>query len=277
MVRVPVSVSLAWVWMTGTDWKKSSARCISASDIRRIGRGLLIVLERPRRLLNGMLVARSMKKDEGLSKYKFKRLAVESLRNAIRLHFDSLFLFEIGSYPSAFQLSVLALEEFSKAKWLEHYIYSSETNSGYPDADFEQKWLKLLYSHPEKQWAFIARDLTDFSPKFSESIEDRKLEERKQNATYVGLPRVKGSVDVNGRISIPTKTSSKDAKQLISFINAEFLTICWRIHDDDFYFAVSGMDDVFDDPIFKRLLSWPHKSRIRSRTWYKHWRKKWGY
>ena len=116
-----------------------------------------------------------MKKHEGLSKYKFKRLAIESLKNAIRLHLDSISLFELGSYPSAFQLSVLALEEFSKAKWLEHYIYSSETNVGYPDKEFEQDWLKLLYSHPEKQWAFIARDLTDFSPKFSESIEDRKL------------------------------------------------------------------------------------------------------
>ena len=217
-----------------------------------------------------------MRKHVGLSKYKFKRLAIESLRNAIRLHFDSMSLFKIESYPSAFQLSVLALEEFSKAKWLEHYIYSSETNEGYPDAVFEQEWFKLLYSHPEKQWAFIARNLTDFSPRFSALIEDRKLEEKKQNATYVGLPRVKGKVDINGRISVPTKIKSKDAKQLISFVNSEFLTICWRIHDDDFYFDVSGMDDVFDDLIFKKLLSCPHKSRIRSRAWHKHWLKKWG-
>ena len=218
-----------------------------------------------------------MRKHVGLSKYKFKRLAIESLRNAIRLHFDSMSLFKIESYPSAFQLSVLALEEFSKAKWLEHYIYSSETNEGYPDAVFEQEWFKLLYRHPEKQWAFIARDLTDFSPRFSALIEDRKLEEKKQNATYVGLPRIKGKVDVHGRISVPTKVKSTDAKQLISFVNSEFLIICWRIHDDDFYFDVSGMDDVFDDPIFKRLLSWPHKSRIRSRAWHKHWLKKWGH
>lgn len=218
-----------------------------------------------------------MKKHEGLSKYKLKRLAVESLRNAIRLHMDSISLFEIESYPSAFQLSVLALEEFSKAKWLEHYIYSSETNDGYPDKDFEQNWLKLLYSHPEKQWAFIARDLMDFSPKFSEAVEDRKLEEKKQSATYVSLPRIKGKVEIDGRISIPTaKIKSNDAKQLISFINSEFLTICWRIHDEGFYFDVHGVDDVFNDPTFIKLLNWPHKSRIRSSSWHKHWRKKWG-
>lgn len=217
-----------------------------------------------------------MKKHEGLSKYKFRRLAIESLRNSIRLHLDSIFLFEVGSYPSAFQLSVLALEEFSKAKWLEHYIYSSETNEGYPDIEFEKKWLRLLYSHPEKQWAFIARDLTDFSPNFSAFVEDGKLEQKKQNATYVSLPRIKGKVDIDGRISVPTiKVKLKDARQLISFINSEFLAICWRIHDVEFYFDVDGMDDVFDDPIFMKLVSWPHKSRIRSRGWHKHWRKKW--
>lgn len=216
-----------------------------------------------------------MKKHEGLSKYKFKRLTVESLRNAIRLHMDSISLFEIESYPSAFQLSVLALEEFSKAKWLEHYIYTSETNGGYPSKEFEQKWLKLLYSHPEKQWAFIARDLNDFSPKFSELVKDKKLEEKKQGATYVSLPRIKGKVDINGHVSVPTaKIKPNDAKQLISFINSELLTICWRIHDDGFYFDVDGVDDVFNDPIFIKLLNWPHKSRLRSRFWYKHWCKK---
>ncbi|MDM8181356.1 AbiV family abortive infection protein [Marinobacter salarius] len=217
-----------------------------------------------------------MKKHEGLSKYKFKRLAVESLRNSIRLHLDSISLFEIGSYPSAFQLSVLALEEFSKSQWLEHYIYTAETNDGYPDKEFENKWLRLLYSHPEKQWAFIARDLTDFSPTFSEFVENGKLEQKKQSATYVSLPRIKGKVDIGGRISVPiVKIKLKDAKQLISFINSEFLTICWRIHDDEFYFDVEGMDEVFNDPIFMKLLSWPYKSRIRSRAWYIHWRKKW--
>ena len=209
-----------------------------------------------------------MKKHEGLSKYKFKRLAVESLRNSIRLHLDSISLFEIGSYPSAFQLSVLALEEFSKSQWLEHYIYTAETNDGYPDKEFENKWLRLLYSHPEKQWAFIARDLTDFSPTFSEFVENGKLEQKKQSATYVSLPRIKGKVDIGGRISVPiVKIKLKDAKQLISFINSEFLTICWRIHDDEFYFDVEGMDEVFNDPIFMKLLSWPYKSRISSIPW----------
>lgn len=90
-----------------------------------------------------------MKKEDGISKYKLNKIATESLRNTIRLHFDSMLLYENGSYPSALQLSVLALEEFSKANWVDHYIWSSETNEGYPDAEFEQEWLTLLYLHPK--------------------------------------------------------------------------------------------------------------------------------
>ena len=84
-----------------------------------------------------------MKKEDGISKYKLNKIATESLRNTIRLHFDSVLLYENGSYPSALQLSVLALEEFSKANWVDHYIWTSETNEGYLDAESEQEWLKL--------------------------------------------------------------------------------------------------------------------------------------
>jgi len=77
----------------------------------------------------------AMKKG-GVSKYKLSRIAGESIKNSLRLHFDSILLFENGSYPTAFQLSVLALEEFAKATWIEHYVWSSEPNDAYPDEDF---------------------------------------------------------------------------------------------------------------------------------------------
>ena len=100
-----------------------------------------------------------------LSNFKWKRLATESLINALRLHRDAIFLFNAGSYPSAYQLSVLCLEEFSKAKLVEHYYWSSITNTGFPDAEFEQGWLKLLYMHSEKQHAFVARNMFEYPPR----------------------------------------------------------------------------------------------------------------
>ena len=211
-------------------------------------------------------------KSKGITRYKLKRIAVESLRNALRLHFDSIVMYENGYFPTAFQLSVLSLEEFWKALWVEHFMWTSETNNGYPDEKFEQEWLQLLYKHPAKQEAFIARDLFDFSPKFAKFIEERKLEEKKQNATYVGLARVKGKVDITSRISTPLRIGSRDAKQMISLLNSEFLYVCRRIEEDEFHFDLQGMDEVFDYQIFRRLLKWPFKSKIKGPGWYKKWR-----
>lgn len=211
-----------------------------------------------------------MRKQEGISKYKLNKIATESLRNAIRLHFDSILLYENKSYPSALQLSVLALEEFSKANWVDHYIWSSETNDGYPDAELEQSWLMLLYLHPEKQWNFVARETDDYSPKFISLIQSRKLEEKKQNAIYVGLTRSKGKIDTSSRVSLPWRIKQKDAKQFISIINDELLRICTRIEEDEFYFeGGKGMNDVFDYTTYRNLLKWPHKSGLKNKGWHK--------
>ena len=43
---------------------------------------------------------------QNLSIYKFKKLAIESFKNGLRLHFDSILLYRNQSFPSSFQLSV---------------------------------------------------------------------------------------------------------------------------------------------------------------------------
>lgn len=213
-------------------------------------------------------------KQGGVSKYKLNKIATESLRNTIRLHFDAILLYQNGSYPSAFQLSVLSIEELSKANWIDHYIWTSETNEGYLDAESEQEWFKLLYLHPEKQWNFVARETSDFSPKFITQIQNRKLEEKKQNAIYVGLTRTKGKIDSNSRVSTPWKIKQNDARQVISIVNSELLRVCERIEEDEFYYeGARGMDDVFDYGIFKRLHKWPHKSGLKNIGWRKRNRK----
>jgi AbiV family abortive infection protein len=210
-------------------------------------------------------------KEGGISKYKLVRMASEALRNSLRLHFDAVLLYENASYPSAFQLSVLSLEEFAKAKWVEDYVWTSETNGGYPDEDFEQKWLGLLYSHPEKQWAFIAREVFDYSPRFADFIKHRQLEEKKQRSVYVGLARNGRSVDVKSRISTPTRIGRRDASQLISLVNSEFLAVCKRLDDDDQYFDIAAMDAIFDRAIHIRLLKWKPRTGLKSRRWTDVW------
>jgi AbiV family abortive infection protein len=201
-----------------------------------------------------------------LSTYKWKRLGSESLRNALRLHQDSISLFHLKSYPSAFQLSVLALEEFAKAKWVEHYYYSSITNEGFPDTEFEQDWLKLLYIHAEKQFVFVARDMFEYSPKLVNSLKNGDLERRKQQAVYVGLDRDKKTIKTDGRISLPTRIKCEDAKRMISWINAEFLFARQHLELYESYFGIEAMHGVLLSSAADCLKEWPFKSRMRSRS-----------
>lgn len=162
-------------------------------------------------------------KYEGISKYKLNKIAIESFRNALRLHFDAILLFNNGSYPSAYQLAILSLEEFSKAEWIDHYVWTSKTNDCYSSAEEEHEWLKLLYLHPRKQWNFVAREWQYYSPSFLDFVQNGKLEHKKQNSIYVGLARSKGKVDTSSRISTPSKIKQTDAKQIISLMNTSFI------------------------------------------------------
>ena len=48
-------------------------------------------------------------------KKKYERFSTEAIKNAIRIHYDSILLFENESYPTSYHLSVLALEEIAKS------------------------------------------------------------------------------------------------------------------------------------------------------------------
>jgi len=201
---------------------------------------------------------------EQLSIYKFKRIATEAFKNGLRLHFDSILLFNNNSFPSALQLSILALEEFSKSYWVEHYYYSSITNSGFPDKIFEQEWLNLLYIHPVKQKAFFGWGLHhDYGDKFIKSIDKGELEIKKQKATYVGLNKKRNKVDVNSRISIPMQIKSKDAKQIISLINDYLKDCCDMKKFYEFHFEIAEKDDLLTEELYEKLHQWKSRSGIR--------------
>ena len=187
------------------------------------------------------------------------------MRNALRLHGDSILLFDSGSFPSAFQLSVLALEEFSKANWVDHVFCSDLTNEIIPDYESEQEWLSLLYSHPEKQFAFVARDIFEYSPKLVRFIKSKKLEQKKQQAVYVGLERIRGKIDTTSRISTPLRIKERDARQIISLVNQEFVNIFNLIAQNDMYFGISELDAVINPNEHPFIFAWPYKSGLKSR------------
>jgi len=214
-------------------------------------------------------------KVKGLSKYKYKRIAEESLRNALRLHLDSILLFEKSSYPSAFQLSVLSLEEFSKAKWVAHCYDAMVTNGGFPtqNDDYydeylkdEQSFLKLLYNHSAKQFSFFVRELWSYSPKFIAKIKDKKLDLEKQQATYVGLDRLKRQVDTSSRISIPHKKINRDkALEIISLLNHEFIEIHGLVEQNEYYWGcIDSMDKIINNEDYPEIFNWPFKTNLKS-------------
>lgn len=212
---------------------------------------------------------------KNLSKYKFKKIATESFKNGLRLHFDSILLYKNKSFPSSFHLSVLAIEELAKSEWVEHYYWSSDTNNNWPDEDFEQEWLKLLYLHHKKHKVFLRwGGASDYSPKFVEFVEKKQLELKKQRAIYVGLDRDNGKIDVNSRVSVPTRIKDKDARQMISILNDLLIEACETKLLQEFCFDIEEKDKLLDKELLIRLKKWKFRSGIRSKRWYKEWRKR---
>lgn len=202
-----------------------------------------------------------------LSKYKFKKISIESFKNGARLLLDASLLYNNGSYPSAFQLSVLALEEFSKSYWVEHYYYASITNTGFPDKTFEQKWLSLLYLHPKKQSAFFGWGLErDYAPDFIEFIKSGSLELKKQKSIYVGLDRMKRGIDVNSRVSLPWSIKDKDAREMISLLVDYLKSIFDQFKLNEFYFNIPGKDALLTDTLLANLQSWKFKCNLKKKN-----------
>lgn len=174
-------------------------------------------------------------------------------------------LYSASSFPSSFHLAVLALEEFAKAKWIDHVYYSSVTNEGFCEPALEQEWLWLLYSHTEKQYAFVAREVFDFSPRLVRFIKSKKLEQKKQQAIYVSLEKVGRRIDTTGRISTPARIKEADARQVISLVNQEFVDVFCLIEQNETYFGIDALDELIYPALPDFLFAWPHRSGLKSR------------
>lgn len=59
---------------------------------------------------------------------KFDRMAGLAFENAIRLHIDAMILFRERSYPTAFALSILAMEELAKADLIEWVVFHASAD-----------------------------------------------------------------------------------------------------------------------------------------------------
>jgi len=155
----------------------------------------------------------------GINLNKVDRMAGLSFENGVRLHFDSILLFENECYPSAYFLSVLAVEEVGKAFLFEDFLWHSVCD-GRMEKQWEEKFLELTYSHTGKQASFARNLVWPISAnKLFESLYKGELEILKQHSVYVGLERDKGKINLKSRINNPLKVDRLKAQGQITNIN----------------------------------------------------------
>lgn len=201
---------------------------------------------------------------------KFEKLSTESIKNAIRLHLDSILLFDNKSYPSAYQLSVLALEEIAKSSWIDHYVEGSITNHGLPepDGEEEQEWVKLLYIHTKKHFAFINQNFHSLDKKFYDFASNSNLEFKKQKSIYVGLEREKRKINTKSKILIPTmQIKRKDASEIIALNNQCLLNQCLNNINNGYYYGPYEKYIILNSDLINELKKkWQIKSNLLKST-----------
>jgi len=190
-----------------------------------------------------------------------------SFKNSLRLHYDSIILFRLKSYPSAYFLSILALEELGKTLMLDDFIY--HTNAGeFDGGKYDYEFLQLLYSHRYKQGFLFSevswRGLNLLNKEFLKiAKDDNRLEAKKQNAVYVGLERLGKKINLKGKITSPFKINREKASKQITFLNDIFLDYATgRICDFYGEFDNENVDVLFNRRLRNKLLTiWKNRSQ----------------
>jgi AbiV family abortive infection protein len=150
--------------------------------------------------------------DLKLSTRKLNALQYACLQNALRLHFDSVFLAKGRSFASAFAISVIASEEFGKAFALAEIDLQARLNKGQFDAEGAKFVRALLSDHKLKQGWFV-RTLFDFFGQRGVFRRYQTIQNAKNNAIYAGVRRG------NHQIVRPFLISASRAKQQIRTVN----------------------------------------------------------
>jgi len=160
----------------------------------------------------------------GVNVRKIEKMEYLTFRNALRLHLDSIKLFQIGSYPSSFFLSVLALEEFGKACLL---------------GDFVFYWGRDVRMQPKDD----RNAALDLPKPFALAISNGRLDRLKQESVYVGFER-RGKI--KGRLRTPLSVTRKKATRQITIVN-DYLRVL--------SLGVSRQVYVWDNPMVERHLN----------------------
>lgn len=165
---------------------------------------------------------------------KFDRLAGYAFENALRYHYDSISLYNIQAYASAYQLSILASEELGKAIMLNEFVWQYFANDWNFSDPHVTKWLKSIFTTHVVKQGWFARFANDFLSKnphlkkaspLIDSLFNGITEEDKQRSTYVGLSKRSKKVNLDGRISVPLVFAKPEKSEKQITLNNDFLIV----------------------------------------------------
>lgn len=189
---------------------------------------------------------------------KIESLSVLALKNALRLHDDSVLLYKNKRYSSSYFLSIIAMEEIGKYFILERLIFHSRVEGRYT-LQQEREILSLICIHRVKQSEFVWNmDSYQRFPSVS------GLDVKKQNALYVGLHKR----NIAGKINNPAALSASIVKKQIRYLNDCLIEASMRCSIQGDIDAGGG---VLNFALAKKLVKkWPYiseKSQKAIRAW----------
>lgn len=198
---------------------------------------------------------------------KIAKMGWLSFKNALRLHFDSIFLFKNKSYPSAYFLSVLAQEEMGKVHILEDFVFHTSSDGRMPEV-YEHALIGRAYMHNSKQGEFLRNcygmDIFKKSDaRFMQDVYNGKFEVIKQNSVYVGLNRNGRKINLKGKIKSPFSTNALKAKTQINLMNDYFLELILRSRYEGGYYGYNEkIDSLLNKKLFLKLEKlWKSKNK----------------
>jgi AbiV family abortive infection protein len=192
---------------------------------------------------------------------KIQRIATASFRNAVRLHEDAVLLFKNNRIPSALQMSALSMEEIGKYFMYEDVWWHNRTGETWSIEDMQQ-FLRGVYSHTSKQSWFASQ--VHYGPFFVSKpllrvLETGELENIKQRATYVGMPRKGKNINFDKRLTSPKRTSRRRAEDFITMVNDYIIELAVGTRKGFYIPDISEIDNWFAELETERhfLDLWP--------------------
>jgi len=207
---------------------------------------------------------------------KFDNLAGLCFENSLRLHFDSIRLFQDRSYASALAFSILAMEELAKTHLIEDLVWHAIVDKTPLTLSWDElQKQNMLHSHRIKQRVFINRA---FLPRWHkgkgkfvrnalwELVQSGRLEVLKQKALYVGLSS-KSSRKGSQRIENPLSIAQGTPKKMITTISDYLIDLVVGVIHEYYSVDTVSMESKMDKKLLRHLMrAWPHRGRVGIRA-----------